>query len=186
MDMPIFGISTQHCGTPHTEIPHEGVIEPGWKIHAVLSAGEGIPHEGLAILLVDQNSEAVAAAHVFSMVAVGRAALGHGEAGGSDTVRRVHDGSKAVGIPFKEAEQRRLSVVLAEAFEELGVGEDAKPALAHDRCAGERGRIGREADEDLSEEIVVAEHLAHGTPLLPTVHMRRAGNGVGPKTKIKC
>lgn len=52
----------------------------------MLSASEGVPHEGLALLLVDQDSEAMAAAHVFSMVVVGCASLGHGEAGSSDTV----------------------------------------------------------------------------------------------------
>ena len=102
--MPIFGISTQHCGTPHTEIPREGVIEPGWKIHAVLSASEGVPHEGLAILLVDQNSEAMAAAHEGPGFVVVCAALGQVEAGGRDTARRVQYGSEAINITFKETE----------------------------------------------------------------------------------
>lgn len=146
----------------------------------MLSASERVPHEGLALLLVDQDSKAMAAAHVFSMVVVGCVSLGHGEAGSSDTVGRVHDRGEAVSITFKEAEQRRLPVVLAEAFEELGVGEDVAPALAHGGRAGERGRLRRETDEDLGKEIVVAEHLGHGAPQLPAVHARRAGNGAGP------
>lgn len=48
-------------------------------------------------------------------------------------------------------------MVPAEAAEELGVGEDAAPALAHRRCTGERGWLRREAEEDLTEEVLVLQ-----------------------------
>lgn len=130
----------------------------------------------------------MAAAHVFILM-VGSSALGQGEAGSRDAVRRVHGRNEAFSIPSEEAEQRRFPVVLAEAFAELVFGEDAAPVLAYGGHAGERGRLWREADKDLDEEVVVAKHIGHrvgwrpGTQQPISIHTRRAGNGIDTNTK---
>ena len=78
-------------------------------------------------------------------------------------------------------------MVLAEEFGKHGVTEDAAPALAYGGRAGQRGRLGREADEDLDEEVVVAKHLGywvgqrHRTAQPTAVHTR--GKGIGPGMK---
>ena len=129
----------------------------------------------------------MAAAHVCFIDVVGCAALGQGEAGSRDAVRRVHDRNEAFSIPSEEAEQRRLPVVLEEAFAELLVIDDAALALAEGGCTGERGRLWREADEDLDEEVVVAKDLGHWvgqrhrTAQPTAVHTR--GKGIGPGMK---
>jgi hypothetical protein len=47
-------------------------------------------------------------------------------------------------------QEGRLSVVVAKAAEELGVGDDAVPQLVGDREAGQGGGLGRE-EENLPE-----------------------------------
>jgi hypothetical protein len=46
-------------------------------------------------------------------------------------------------------------VVLAEAAEEAGIRDEAAPAFADEGGAGEGGRQRRQAEEDLTKEIVV-------------------------------
>lgn len=46
-------------------------------------------------------------------------------------------------------------MVLAKAAEELGVGEDAVPACADEGGTGDGGWLGREAEEDLLEEVLI-------------------------------
>jgi hypothetical protein len=53
-------------------------------------------------------------------------------------------------------------VVLAEAAEEAGVGEDSAPAPAHERCAGKGRGLRREAEEDLLEEDAVVQYGGGG------------------------
>jgi hypothetical protein len=53
------------------------------------------------------------------------------------------------------AEQGRCPVVLAEAAEEAGVRDEAAPVFADEGGTGEGGRERRQAEEDLTEEIVV-------------------------------
>jgi hypothetical protein len=58
--------------------------------------------------------------------------------------------------PLEEAEERRFAAVAdAEAAGEAAVGGEAVPAPADKGRAGERGGLRREAEEDLSEEVVV-------------------------------
>jgi hypothetical protein len=60
-------------------------------------------------------------------------------------------------MPPEEAQQRRLLVVFAEAFDEVGVREDASPAGADEGCTWEGRRLRREAEEDLLEEILIVQ-----------------------------
>jgi hypothetical protein len=121
-------------------------------------AGEGIPHENLTLMVVDQDGEAMAAA-CEAPIPVGAVDPRQREAGGRDAVGRVEDGREDdrvhAEIPNEEAEQRRLPVALAETGEELGAGEDASPALADEGGAGEGRRLRREAEEDLLQEVLV-------------------------------
>jgi hypothetical protein len=52
-------------------------------------------------------------------------------------------------------------VVEVEAAEELAVGGEASPALGDDGRAQEVGRLRREAQHDLMEEIVVIQRMRH-------------------------
>uniref|UniRef100_A0A0D9X0D0 DUF834 domain-containing protein n=1 Tax=Leersia perrieri TaxID=77586 RepID=A0A0D9X0D0_9ORYZ len=62
------------------------------------------------------------------------------------------------GIPaavHEDAEERGVAVVGVEAAEEGRVGDEAAPLLAGEGGAREGGGLGREADEDLREEVIV-------------------------------
>lgn len=87
--------------------------------------------------------------------------LGHGEALGRDAVwwvqNRIEDGGTVRF--YEEAEERRFPVVSTEAFDELGIGEDAAPAWADEGSAGERGWLWREAEENLVEEVLVIQRV---------------------------
>jgi hypothetical protein len=60
-------------------------------------------------------------------------------------------------MPCEEAEQRRLPVVLTEAFEELGVRDDATPARGDEGGARKGQRLRREAEKDLPEEVLIVQ-----------------------------
>ena len=151
MHMPIFSISAHHCGMIEGITLPFGVAKPRQQRHMALLAGESIPHDNRTLIVIDQNSEAMAAAKEVPMP-TGALALRHGEAHSRDAVRRVQDGSEHVccdNIPGEEAEQRRFPVMLAETFEELGIREDDSPVLTW-----KGGWLRRETEEDLLEELV--------------------------------
>jgi hypothetical protein len=56
-------------------------------------------------------------------------------------------------------EDGRLPVVDAEAVEELAVGGEAAPALGDDGCTQEVGRLRREAQHDLVEEVIIIQWI---------------------------
>jgi hypothetical protein len=154
--MPIFSISAQHGGLKG--IP-PSIVHSRWKWHAVLLAGEGIPHDNLALIAIDQDGEAVTAAHEAPLL-TWAVSLRQGKTGVRDAVRRVQGGSEErlrSNLFCEEAEQRRLTVVFPEAFEKLGVGEDAAPKLADERGARKRGGLRREAEEDLLQKELVVQ-----------------------------
>ena len=96
-----------------------------------------------------------------------------------DAVRSCQDWSELELM--KDAEEGRLPVVRAEAAEESRVGEEASPALADGRGAREGGWLGREAEEDLPEHVVVFKRgttaaADHGGALLTGVC--RSGDGI--------
>lgn len=124
------------------------------KGYAALATGDGVPHDGLEPLPVEEKGEAVAAVEQHPALV---AALRHGEARGRDAVRRVQRGIEDGDAEFagEQAEEGRFPVVGAEAAEENGVGDEAASALADEFGAGEGGGLRREAEEDLPEEIVV-------------------------------
>ncbi|KAG2564944.1 hypothetical protein PVAP13_7NG046067 [Panicum virgatum] len=83
-----------------------------------------------------------------------------GEARAVDAVGRVQRRGEAnvVGAFGEEAQERGLlaaAVERGEAAQELGIVDEAGPALADEGGAGEGGRPRREAEEDLTEEVVV-------------------------------
>jgi hypothetical protein len=55
-------------------------------------------------------------------------------------------------------------VAETETAGEAGVGDEATPALADGGCAGERGGLRREAEEDLAEEVVVVQRPGRRRP----------------------
>ena len=71
---------------------------------------------------------------------------------------------------LEDADEGGTPVAGAEAAAEVGVGDEAAPALADEGGAGERGGLRREAEEDLGEDVVVVRQS----------HRRgRAGAGAG-------
>ena len=90
-----------------------------------------------------------------------------GEAPGRDTIGGLQSRLEGITpIPIEETEEGRLAAVAeAEAAEEAGVGDEAAPALADGRGAGEGRRLRRQAEEDLGEEVFIIEWR----------HRRRAG-----------
>ena len=98
------------------------------------------PHVGVSVDLADSQVEAL-----------GRNAVGRGQDGGE------HDAVIAV---LEDAEEGWLPVVCVEATEESMVGDEASPALADGGGAGEGGRLRREAEEDLGEQILVLQGRA--------------------------
>ena len=72
-------------------------------------------------------------------------------------IRRVHHRSEEL-VAYKVLEEPNEGGILvagAEAAAEVGFGDEAAPALADERDAGKRGRLRREAEEDLGEDVVV-------------------------------
>ena len=116
-----------------------------------------------------------------------KAALGRDAVGFSVEIR-----DKLVFIsrnPYEEAQQRRFLVVFAEAFEELRVGEDGAPPRADKGGAREGGRLRREANEYLPEEVFVVKRFVwHCRTLRPRplgIHTRRTLIGILPENN-KC
>jgi hypothetical protein len=115
---------------------------------AAVLAGDWVPHDNPAPAVIDEDGEAVAAAAEVPAV-VTFAAPWHGEPSGGDAIGRAQGRAEDVpsaNVSREEAQQRRLPVALAEAAEELRVGEDAAPSRADEGRARERGRLRREAE----------------------------------------
>ena len=123
-------------------------------------SGYRITQDDLSARRVEAESKAVAAAEE-DVVFVEALQL-QGEGRGVDAVGRVQRRGEAredvVGANGEEAQERGLlaaAVERGEAAQELGIGDEAGPALADEGGAGEGGRPRREAEEDLTEEVVV-------------------------------
>jgi hypothetical protein len=120
----------------------------------------GIPHNCLLLLQAVEEHAAVATSEVSPMVRVTAAlpiADRRTEAFGWDEIQRVHYGSEERGVYkfIKEADKRGIRVAGAEAAAEVGISDEAAPALADERGAGKRGGPRRLAEEDLGEDVVV-------------------------------
>ena len=83
-----------------------------------------------------------------------------------------YEGEDAVSD--EEPEQRWVAaVVAAEAAEEAGVGGEAAPALADEGRAREGGRLWRETEEDLGEEVVIFQRRLHRRRTGTAAHLAR-------------
>ena len=77
-----------------------------------------------------------------------------GEAPGGDTVGGIHGrlvGDASAVMDEVTEEGRAVAVVLAEAVDEAGVGDEKAPALADEGGAGEGGWQRGKAEEDFGE-----------------------------------
>ena len=117
----------------------------------MLLACNGVPHQELE---VKEQHEAMVGAHELKVVVELQ-----GEASGLDAVGRVEGRNERHAAAITELEVteegRAAAVVVAEAAGESWDGGDATPALADGGGAGERGRLRREVEEDLGEQVVV-------------------------------
>ncbi|TVU06299.1 hypothetical protein EJB05_49506 [Eragrostis curvula] len=92
----------------------------------------------------------------FQREAFGRDAIWRIQQGGESNIDAASGSSGGkVDAVLEKAEKGRLPVVRAEAAEEPRVRDEAPQALAHQRRAGERGRLRRQAEEDLAEDVFV-------------------------------
>jgi hypothetical protein len=147
------------------------VIQLRWTAYEAAIACDGVPYQNLAAALAGtipagEDDAAVAAAAegpdaaaIDATAAVDAIEAGR-EALGRDEVRWIQNrperGFFEFGVELEEhADDGRFPVVVAESAEELGVGDDAAPALADKGDAGERGRPRGQAQEYLYEEVVV-------------------------------
>jgi hypothetical protein len=126
---------------------------------ATMLAGHGIAHKDLFVRPGFEEKATVTA--IERRVTAGAAVASKVEALRRDAVWRVEDGFEHYPViaAQKDAEQRGLPVVGAEEAEELGVGDEASPALADGGGAKEGGRLRREAEEDLPEHIFVERQV---------------------------
>jgi hypothetical protein len=122
-------------------------------------AGHGIAHKDLFVRPGFEEKATVTA--IERRVTTDAAVASKVEALRGDAVGRVEDGFEhhPVIAAQEDAEQRGLPVVGAEEAEELGVGDEASPALADGGGAQEGGRLRREAEEDLLEHIFVERQV---------------------------
>lgn len=136
-----------------------------WIRHGGPAAGDGIPHDGVEASPVDEEGETVAAAEEEEALAGSTRLPRQGETLGRDAVRRRHrrdeDGPARVAEEVAQQGRRRPVVVLAKAAEEERVRDEASPAFADEGRARERRRQRRQAQEDLTEEVVVVRQ-GHG------------------------
>lgn len=112
--------------------------------------GHGVPdeqlgpvaaaEEGAAVAAVDEHPRVAAVVDSVHAVAAGDA-LGGDEAG-------------EVPVVVEEAEHGGCSMECAQAAEEARVAGQAAPAVADEGGAGEEGRVGREAEEYLRDDVV--------------------------------
>jgi hypothetical protein len=119
-----------------------------------LLAGDGVAHKDLIPSrrpVIDEDEAMAAVEHVGAGAAGSKV-----EALRRNAVGRVQDGGELDPLVamLDYAEEGRLPVVGAEEAEELGVGDEPSPARADRGGAGKRGWARREAEEDLTEEIV--------------------------------
>jgi hypothetical protein len=125
--------------------------------HSPPVTGDGIPHQEIEQLSVEDENAAMAA---IQNLAVGGVFDTQEEARCGDVVRWIQRGGEldvVVLVLGEEAEEGRLAVVLAKAAEEMGVRDEAAPPLADERGAREGGRQRREAPEDLGQDVVVVQ-----------------------------
>jgi len=169
--LPIVGIGggggagAQHRATAAVRPVVSGELR--WIVHGGPAAGDGIPHDGVEASPVDEEREAVAAAEEEEALA-STGLPRQGEALRWDAVRRGQRRGEAgpVRVVEEVAQQGRrrpVVVVLAEAAEEERVRDEASPAFADEGRARERRRQRRQAQEDLTEDVVVVRqrHRLH-------------------------
>jgi len=94
---------------------------------------------------------------LFGLTAAPAVAKRRTEALAWDAIRRIHYGTEEVVAynHVEEPDEGGTPVAGAEAAAKVGFGDEAAPALADEGGAGERGRLRRQAEEDLGEEVVV-------------------------------
>lgn len=144
------------------------MIQLRWTAYEAAVACDRIPHQDLAAALAkvvpsgEEHAAVAAAAEgsdaVVALAAAFDAVEPHGEALGRDEVRRIQDrpeGEVSTVEVQEHADDGGLPVVGAEAAQELGIGDEVAPLLGDEGGAGERGRLRREADEYLGEEVFI-------------------------------
>jgi len=165
------------------------VIELRRNGNPVVVACGGIPQNDVLLLPVVEEHAAVAAAEdspLVGLTAAPAVAERRTEALVWNEIRRVHHRSEEL-VAYKVLEEPNEGGILvagAEAAAEVGFGDEAAPALADERDAGERGRLRREAEEDLGEEVVIVRQIRRrgiSPPSLAGSHassLVREGTGV--------
>jgi hypothetical protein len=125
---------------------------------AVLVAGDGVPHQDLAVPREEDEEETMATSKGYGAVVVVAVTL-QGEAPGRDAIGGLQGRTEGTtSVLVEEAEEGRIAAVPeAEAAKEAGVGDEAAPALADGGGPREGRRLRGEAEEDLAEEVVVIQ-----------------------------
>jgi hypothetical protein len=127
------------------------VLQLRWTAYEAAVTRDRVPHQNLAAAHADtisagEDDAAVAAAAEGPDAAAAVCAIEpRREALGWDEIRRIQNrpegGFIEFGVELEEhADDGGFPVVVAEAAEELGVGNDAAPTLADKGGPGERGR----------------------------------------------
>jgi hypothetical protein len=153
--------SAARHGAEHRSCPPTGVwvhvLRRGGQLRQLLPlVRDGIPDDELlqcTMVFRTENVEEDAA-----VAGVDRAPE-EAHVGQAEVVRQADGGCgderRNQVVDAEEAQNRRRAVGLAESAAEARVGDEAAPALAHEGSADEElGFIGREAEEDLSDDII--------------------------------
>ena len=129
------------------------VVEPWWDGHTTAVSGGWVPNHDLVQRPVKEEDASMAAAH---QLHVAIEDVWMEETLMRDEIWRAEIGpeERFPGVSHDEAEDRRFPVVVAEAAEEPGVGDDAAPLLADGGDAGQGRGLWGEEEEDLPEEVV--------------------------------
>ena len=144
---------------------YDGILfELRRNIKAGLITDDRVPHQDMAMLIVEDEHETMARSTCLVAVAF---VVQQGEATVQDTIRGIGSGQE--GEEFVWVEKTEEWSVAAVVAAEAGVAGDAVPALADGGGAREGGRLRGKAEEDLGEDVVVdavqlrrrRQHLAH-------------------------
>jgi hypothetical protein len=150
MDVTFVAGNAEHGGIEDDNLL---VVEHWWDGHRTAVSGGWVPYHDLVQAPVKEEDASMAAAHqlhvkiedVWREEALMRDEIWRDEAGPEEGFPVVsHD----------EAEDWRVPVVVAEASEEPGIGDDAAPLLAYGGNAGQCRGLRGEEEENLPEEVV--------------------------------
>jgi hypothetical protein len=134
MDVTFVAGSAKHRGVEDDNLL---VVEHWWDGHTTAVSGGWVPHHDLKQRPVKKEDAPMAAAHQLHIVVIED--VWREEALMRDEIWRAEIGPEE-GFPVvshDEAEDRRYPVVVTEAAEEPGVGDDAAPLLADGGDAGQ-------------------------------------------------